>query len=144
MKNIIGCAPSAPDGSRPRGYSQKNLISSIGSNTLCLLLFHQIVALFDNIVGCALRALDGSSPRGYSRIFSDIDSKNEFFFFDPSVPFTSLFRRLPWSSSIRRYVTPGFFLNVFPTSVHHRYSLISRYSNSRDVINIITLYVILT
>jgi hypothetical protein len=33
-----GCAPSAPDGSSPRGYNRKSLISSIGSNILCLLL----------------------------------------------------------------------------------------------------------
>jgi hypothetical protein len=144
MKNIVGCAPSAPDGSSPQGYSRKNLISSIGSKILCLLLFYQIVGLFDNIIGCALSAPNGSSPRGYSRIFLGIDSKNEFFFFDPYVPFMSIFHQLPWSSSIRRYVTPDFFLNVFPTSVHHYYNLISRYSNSRDVINIITLYVILT
>jgi hypothetical protein len=97
-----------------------------------------------NIIGCAPSAPDGSSPWGYSRIFSGIDSKNEFFFSNPSVPFTSIFCRLPWSSSIRRYVTPDFFVNVFPTSVHHCHSLISRYSNSRDVINIITPYVILT
>jgi hypothetical protein len=122
----------------------KNLISIIGSKTLCLLLFYQIVALVDNIVGCALSAPDGSSPRGHSRIYSGIDSKNEFFFFDPSVPFSSIFHRLPWPSSIRRYVTPDFFVNVFLTSVHHCHSLITRYSNCRDVINIITLDVILT
>jgi hypothetical protein len=144
MKNIVRCAPSAPDGGSPRGYSQKNLILSIGSKTLYLLLVHQTIALLDNIVGCALSAPDGSSPRGYSRLFSGIDLKNDFFFFDPSVPFTSIFRRLPWSSSIRRYVTPDFFLNVFPNSVHHCHGLISLYSNSRDVINIITLYIILT
>jgi hypothetical protein len=38
MKSIVGCAPSAPDGTSPRGYSRKSLISSIGSNILCLLL----------------------------------------------------------------------------------------------------------
>jgi hypothetical protein len=69
---------------------------------------HQIVALFDNIVGCALSAPDGSSPRGYSQIFSGTDSKNEFFFLDSSVSFMSVFRRLPWSSSIRRSVIPYF------------------------------------
>jgi hypothetical protein len=37
-KNIVGCAPSALDGRSPRGYSQKSIISSIGSNVLCLLL----------------------------------------------------------------------------------------------------------
>jgi hypothetical protein len=31
-RNIIGCALSAPDGSSPRGYSRKNIFSSIGSN----------------------------------------------------------------------------------------------------------------
>jgi hypothetical protein len=30
-RNIVGCALSAPDGSSPRGYSQKMLFSSIGS-----------------------------------------------------------------------------------------------------------------
>jgi hypothetical protein len=120
IKNIIGCASSAPDGSSPRGYSQKkNLILSIGSKTLCLLSFYQIV----DTVGCALSAPDGSSPRGYSRIFSSIDSKNEFFFVDLSVPFTSIFRRLPWSSSILRHVTSDIFLTVFPTSVPHYHNL---------------------
>jgi hypothetical protein len=118
-KNIIGCAPSAPDGSSPRGYSRKNLILSIGSKKLCLLSCHQIVALLNNIVGCALSAPDGSSPRGYSRIFSGIDSKNEFSFADLFVPLHSIFRRLPWSSSVLRYVTSDIFLNVLPTSVHH-------------------------
>jgi hypothetical protein len=30
-RNIVGCALSAPDGSSPRGYSRKNIFSSIGS-----------------------------------------------------------------------------------------------------------------
>jgi hypothetical protein len=53
--------------------------------------------------------------------------------FDLSVPFMSIFRRRPWSSSIRRYIAPVF----------HCHSLISFYSNSRDIINIIILCVIL-
>jgi hypothetical protein len=31
VQNIIGCAPSAPDGSSHRGYSRKNIFSSIVS-----------------------------------------------------------------------------------------------------------------
>jgi hypothetical protein len=61
---------------------------------------HQIVALFDNIVGCALSAPDGSSPRGYSRIFSGIDSKNEF------------------SSLIPLYLSCQFFVDFLG---HHQY-----------------------
>jgi hypothetical protein len=37
IKNFIGCATSAPDGSSPRGYSRKN-VSSIGSSKF--FLFH--------------------------------------------------------------------------------------------------------
>jgi hypothetical protein len=69
---------------------------------------HQIVPLYNNIIGCALSAPDGSSPRGYSRMLSGIDSKNEFFFLDSFVSFMSVFRRLPWPSSIRRIVIPYF------------------------------------
>jgi hypothetical protein len=55
------------------------------------------------------------------------------FFLNFSVAFISVFCRLPWLSSIHRYVTPDF----------HCHSLISLYSNSHDVINIITLHVLL-
>jgi hypothetical protein len=40
--NIIGCAPSAPDGSSPRGYSQKFIFLSIGSNIMCSFFIHQL------------------------------------------------------------------------------------------------------
>jgi hypothetical protein len=86
MKNITGCAPSAPDGSSPRGYSRKTYFE-YRLKYIVPTFMHQIVALFYNIIGCALSAPDGSSPRGYSRTLSDIDSKNEFFLLDFSVSF---------------------------------------------------------
>ena len=96
-----------------------------------------------NIVGCAASAPDSSSPRGYSRIFLGIDLKNEFFFFDSSISFITVFRRLPWSSPIRKmsYQTFAEFFLLVSTTVTF---LLSRNSNSRDIINTITLYVILT
>jgi hypothetical protein len=43
---IIGCMTSGPDGSSPRGYSQKN--SGIGSKyTYCLLIFHLRYSWYD-------------------------------------------------------------------------------------------------
>jgi hypothetical protein len=40
--NIIGCAPSAPDGSSPWGYSRKFFCSSIGSNIVCSIFILQL------------------------------------------------------------------------------------------------------
>jgi hypothetical protein len=120
-KNIIGCAPSTPDGSSPQGYSRKNLISSIGSKTLCLLSCHQIVALLNSIIGCAVSAPDGSSPRGYSQKNLGIDSKNEFSFADLFVPFYQFFVDFLGHHQYSN-VTSDIFLNVLPTSVHHCHS----------------------
>jgi hypothetical protein len=44
LTNIIGCAPSAPDGSSPRGYSQKN--SGIGSREYSNLLHAFLLVSF--------------------------------------------------------------------------------------------------
>jgi hypothetical protein len=78
---------------------------------------HQIVALFDNIIGCALSAPDGSSPRGYSRIFSGINSKNEFFFLDSSVSFMLVFIDF---LGHRQYIELSYhtFTEFSPISVH--------------------------
>jgi hypothetical protein len=90
-KASSGARPALPMGVAPEAIVKKNLISSIGSKTLCLLSCHQIVALLNNIAGCALSAPDGSSPRGYSRIFSGIDSKNQFSSTDLFVSFHQFF-----------------------------------------------------
>jgi hypothetical protein len=45
IKNIIGCAPSAPDGSSPRGYSQKTYFE-YRLKYIVPTLTHQIVAVF--------------------------------------------------------------------------------------------------
>jgi hypothetical protein len=90
-KTSSGARPVLPMGVAPEAIVEKKIISSIGSKTLCLLSYHQIVALLNNIAGCALSAPDGSSPRGYTRIFSGIDSKNEFSSADLFVPFHQFF-----------------------------------------------------
>jgi hypothetical protein len=86
---------------------------------LCLLLFHQIVTLFDNIVGCVLSAPDSSSPRGYSRIFSGIDLKNEFSSLIPLYHFLQFFVDF---LGHQQYADIS-YQNVFPTNVHHCHSL---------------------
>jgi hypothetical protein len=73
--NFVGCTTSAPDGSSPRGYSQK--ILGIGSKVLapcfvflCHDLHKQFLKSFPFsflFIECATNALDGSSPRGYGQ-----------------------------------------------------------------------------
>jgi hypothetical protein len=139
-KHIIGCAANAPNRSSPRGYNRK-LVLSISSNKSSL-LWSSDNSLFDNIVGCTASAPDESSPRGYSRISSGIDSRNEFFFLDASVSFITIFRRLPWSSSNTQNIIPDFLLNFSLLVSTIVAFFFSRYSNSHDIINRITLYVI--
>jgi hypothetical protein len=111
-KTLSGARPALPMGVAPKAIVEKTFFK-YRLQYIVPTFTHQIAALFDNIVGCALNAPDGSSPRGYSQIFLGIDSKNEFFFLDSSVSFTSVFRRLSWSSLIRRSVIP-YFCWIFP------------------------------
>jgi hypothetical protein len=90
-KTSSGARSALPIGVAPEAIVEKKIMSSIGSKTLCLFSCHQIVALLNNIVECALSAPDGSSPRGYSRIFSGIDSKNEFSSADLFISFHQFF-----------------------------------------------------
>jgi hypothetical protein len=59
---IIGCTTSAPDGSSPRGYSQKN--SGIGSKyTYCRLSLFSCDTLGTIMLRCSSRSSGDSSPR---------------------------------------------------------------------------------
>jgi hypothetical protein len=138
-KTSSGACPALPMGVAPEAIVKKKTYFEYRLKYIVPTFTHHIVALFNNIVGCALSAPDGSSPRGYSRIFSGIDSKNEFFFLDSSIPFMSVFRRLPWSSSICRYVIP-YFCWIFPYQCPPLIIFwFPCYSNSCDVINRVTL-----
>jgi hypothetical protein len=136
--NIVGCVPSALDGSSPRGYSRKNLFSSIGWKTACLLSCHEIITWLNNIVGCTPSAPDGSSPRGYSRIFSGIDSKNDSFF--TRLNFSSASLIFPYSSLPSRTIFGMFILLVSSAIIVFS----SRYPHICDVINTINLFVIIS
>jgi hypothetical protein len=111
-KTSSGARPALPMGVAPEAIVEKTYFE-YRLKYIVPTFSHQIKALYDNIVGCALSAPDSSSPRGYSRIFLGIDSKSDMFFLNSSVSFISIFRRLPWSSSIRRSVIP-YFCWIFP------------------------------
>jgi hypothetical protein len=95
-----------------------------------------------NIVGCAPSAPDGISPRGYSRIFSGIGSKNEFSFADLFVSFHQFFVDFLGHHQYSDRLHQTFFGMVSLLVSTTVIVLSSRYSNVRDVINTITLFVI--
>jgi hypothetical protein len=123
LQNIVGCAPSAPNVSIPRGYNRKSFFLSIVSKIACILSYLEIIMCLNNIVGCALSAPDGSSPRGYR--------KTSFFEYG--------LKRLLLFYQVQFFV--GFFDLSFPmlTNSNHHWNVIvfnSCYSYACDVINL--------